>query len=123
MDEDGFLEINDDHNHNYCEDRGSSYYSNSRSHVSRDSRDTLCFPPVVVGVLEPAENVRKTSFVTESSYLESESSSQSGQCDSSGASASSAGRLILNSPSKFRKFNSLFKIIKQILWYFLHSSC
>ncbi|KAL6486796.1 hypothetical protein MHYP_G00034220 [Metynnis hypsauchen] len=94
MDEDEFLEINDDHNHNYCEDRGGSCYSNSRP------RDALCVPPVGGGgggggVAEPAENVKKTSFVTESSYLESESSSQSG------ASASSAGRLILNSPSKF----------------------
>ncbi|XP_017578331.1 CDK2-associated and cullin domain-containing protein 1 [Pygocentrus nattereri] len=94
MDEDEFLEMNDDHNHNYCEDRGGSCYSNPRP------RDPLCFPPVGGGGAEPAENVKKTSFVTESSYLESESSSQSGQCDS-GASASSAGRLILNSPSKF----------------------
>ncbi|XP_072532899.1 CDK2-associated and cullin domain-containing protein 1 [Salminus brasiliensis] len=91
MDEEGALERNDDHNHNYCEDRGSSYNSHSGPPLSGG---TLCFPPVgVVGVSGRVEDGRETS---------SDSSGQrSGEADCPGASGSSCGRLILNSPSKF----------------------
>ncbi|XP_076830202.1 CDK2-associated and cullin domain-containing protein 1 isoform X2 [Brachyhypopomus gauderio] len=96
MEEDRFLEVNDDHNHNCRENQGNTYYSECTSHMSRE---TDCCSPVLVGQRVSAENFVKFS-VTESMY-ESDSSSEVSECEGYGASTSYAGRLSLNSPSKF----------------------
>ncbi|CAB1312427.1 unnamed protein product [Coregonus sp. 'balchen'] len=97
--------LNDDHNHNYCENRASGQVHYLRTELSNEPQPLPILPVLGTRDVGPQGNHAKvcSSSSSGSKFMDSDSSSVSSdtsETDSS-SSASIAGKLTLNSASKF----------------------
>ncbi|XP_023864229.1 CDK2-associated and cullin domain-containing protein 1-like [Salvelinus sp. IW2-2015] len=97
--------LNDDHNHNYCENSASGQVHNLRTGLSNEPQTLPVFP--VLGTREVATQENHANICSSSSsgskFVDSDSSSVNSDTSEtdSASPASIAGKLTLNSASKF----------------------
>lgn len=97
--------LNDDHNHNYCENRASGQVHYLRTELSNEPQTLPIFP--VLGTRDVAAQENHANICSRSSsgskFVDSDSSSVNSDTSEtdSASPASIAGKLTLNSASKF----------------------
>ncbi|XP_064790638.1 CDK2-associated and cullin domain-containing protein 1-like [Oncorhynchus masou masou] len=97
--------LNDDHNHNYCENRASGQVHYLRTELSNESQTLPIFPVLGTRDVAAQENHAKicSSSNSGSKFVDSDSNSVNSDTSEtdSASPASIAGKLTLNSASKF----------------------